>query len=389
MFFPLIREMAVSMVARDYYAEDREQLMNEFEIKAGRVRGLIDRRRIQGLLLHQVANFAWATCGVASYVNTAVTNGASSLLITPAQRYVITDNIEATRLKQEEDLEQQGWEFRIAPWYQANDTINELTHDLKIGADYSYPGAIDLSAEFPRLRAALTPEEGDRFRTLSGLCAEGMDQAIRSVRPGMTEYQIAALLSGAVQERGVQPTVNLIATDERIFRFRHPLPTDKKLDKYAMLILCGRKWGLVCSITRLVHFGRLPDDLRRKAEAVAYVDAGFIAATRSGRKLCDIFNEGTQSYRKQGFADEWQLHHQGGPAGYEPREFLATPSTEDEVAVGQVYAWNPSITGVKSEDTILIGPKESEVLTGISGWPVAKVKLDGQEIERPAILEIT
>ena len=61
--------------------------------------------------------------------------------------------------------------------------------------------------------------------------------------------------------------VNLIATDERIFNFRHPLPTHKRLERYAMLVLCGRQRGLVCSITRLVHFGRLPDDLRRKAEA--------------------------------------------------------------------------------------------------------------------------
>jgi len=31
--------------------------------------------------------------------------------------------------------------------------------------------------------------------------------------------------------------------------------------------------------------GRLPDDLRRKAEAVAQVDATFIAATRPGQML--------------------------------------------------------------------------------------------------------
>jgi len=58
----------------------------------------------------------------------------------------------------------------------------------------------------------------------------------------MTEYQIIGKMEDAVQSRGVQPIVNLIGTDERIFRFRHPLPTEKKLDRYAMLILCGRKW---------------------------------------------------------------------------------------------------------------------------------------------------
>ena len=58
------------------------------------------------------------------------------------------------------------------------------------------------------------------------------------------------------------------------------------------------------------------------------------------------------------------------------------------VSAGQVYAWNPSITGTKSEDTILVGEKENEVLTSIDGWPTISVTVDGQTFERPAILEI-
>jgi len=362
--------------------------MSEFELKSKKLQDLMERYHVTALLLCQVGSFAWSTCGAASYVNTAVTNGSSSLLITSSARYVITDNIEATRLRQEEHLEEQGWQFRIAPWYEANQAVTELTRTSKLGADSPYPGAVDLSAEFPQLRANLGPEEGERFRILSRLCAEAMDQAIHSVHPGMTEYQIAGVLADAVQGRGVQPVVNLIATDERIYRFRHPLPTDKQLNRYAMLIVCGRKWGLVCSLTRLIHFGRLPDELRRKAEAVAAVDARLIHATRPGQRLCDIFDQATQAYHEYGFPNEWQLHHQGGLAGYEPREFLVTPASEDPVSVGQVFAWNPSITGVKSEDSILVGVNENEVLTRITGWPTTKVRLDGHEIERPAILEI-
>jgi antitoxin VapB len=104
--------------------------------------------------------------------------------------------------------------------------------------------------------------------------------------------------------------------------------------------------------------------------------------------LNQIFAEATEEYRKFGFPDEWKKHHQGGPVGYEPREFFATPSAVEEVAIGQAYAWNPSITGAKSEDTILVGEQENEILTTIPGWPTVKVKLDGRTVERPAILEI-
>ena len=362
--------------------------MTEFTQKQDRIKALLAEHHLDALLLQRVSSFAWATCGAASYINTAATEGSASLLITPSGRYLITTNIEAVRLEQEEKLVEQGWEFRAAPWHANNDAVAQLTRGLKLGADVPYPGATDLSSAVSQLRMNLMPEEGERFRILGRLCADAMDSAVRAVRPGQIEYQIAGLLAHEAQSRGAHPIVNLIATDERIFKFRHPLPTDKKLDRYAMLILCGRKWGLVGSITRLVHFGLLPDQVRHKAEATARIDATFIAATRPGQSLGQIFDRAIAAYAQAGFPDEWRLHHQGGPASYEPREIVATPGAAHVVAVGQAYAWNPSITGTKSEDTILVGENGNEVLTTISGWPSLSVTVDGQTMTRPAILQI-
>ena len=58
-----------------------------------------------------------------------------------------------------------------------------------------------------------------------------------------------------------------------------------------MLVLCGRKWGLVCSITRLIHFGPIPEDLRERILATAQVNAALIEATRPGRTLGEIFTQ--------------------------------------------------------------------------------------------------
>jgi antitoxin VapB len=215
-----------------------------------------------------------------------------------------------------------------------------------------------------------------------------MEASAREVQPGQSEYEIAARLAGETQRRGVHPIVNLIATDERIFNFRHPLPTSKRMERYTMLVLCGRQRGLVCSITRLVHFGRLPDELRQKAQAVAQVDAAFIAGSRVGRTLGDVLQDAIRTYAQIGYAEEWNLHHQGGLAGYEPREAIATPGSTLTLTAGNALAWNPSITGTKSEDTILVGEQENEILTAITGWPEVPVVVNGREIFRPAILEI-
>jgi len=48
---------------------------------------------------------------------------------------------------------------------------------------------------------------------------------------------------------------------------------------------------------------------------------------------------------------------------------VATPSSEEVVSVGQVYAWNPSIARTKSEDTILVTEQGYEILTAMNDWP--------------------
>jgi Xaa-Pro aminopeptidase len=347
---------------------------------------LLDQHNLDALLIRQVSNFAWVTDGAASYINTATTNGVANLLITRDARHLLADNIEAPRLEKEEQLRSQGWKFHVHQWDQPSVALDKLTAGLKLGADGAFPDAVDLSGELSVARSYLDAAEQSRFRSLSGLCAAAMNEAVRDVRPGMTEYEIAGLLAKASQQRGVLPVVVLIATDERVFNFRHPLPTAKRLDKYAMLVLCGRQKGLVCSLTRFVHFGSLTAELKEKAAKVAYIDAAMIAATRPGKTVADVFQLTKAAYAKVGFANEWQLHHQGGPAGYDPREFVATDAVDVPVGVGQAYAWNPSITGAKSEDTILVGEQGNEILSTIPDWPGIPVEVDGQIIERPAIL---
>jgi Xaa-Pro aminopeptidase len=362
--------------------------MDEFNQKQQSIRALLERTHLDALVLQNVSSFAWATCGAAAYVNSATTPGIATLLITPTSRHLVTNNIEATRLKHEEKLVEQGWEFHVSPWYATDETLTKLGGGLMLGADGAFPGALDLSTEVGRLRTQLTPQEGERYRLLCTLCAEAMDTAARSLKPGQSEHEIAARLGYEAQRRGAQPIVNLIATDERIFSFRHPLPTTKTLERYAMLVLCGRRWGLVASITRLVHFGPMPDEVRRKSEAVARIDATMMTATRPGKTLGEIFGQIRAAYAEAGFADEWQLHHQGGLTGYEPREFIAVPDSPEMVRQGQAFAWNPSITGAKSEDTILVGESDNEVMTAIQDWPSIPVAIDGREILRPAILEV-
>lgn len=368
---------------------EKEPAFNQQELdhKLEQLQGLSEERHLDAIWLRRVSSFAWATGGADAHVSLTSAEGVASLLITRRRRYLLTNNIEIHRLEAEEGLAGQGWQPEVAPWFAPQEQVAKLIGLGALGADLETPGAVDLSTELAWLRAQLTPPEQQRFRQLGKLSAAAMKAAIDAVKPGMSEARIAGEMAAAFESRGLQLVVNLVACDERILAYRHPLPKDRPLKCYAMLVACGRKWGLICSLTRLVYFGELPEVLRRKAEATALVDATLIAATRPGATIGDVFEQGVQAYAAAGFPDEWRLHHQGGLAGYEGREIFATPGLAKPVQLGQAYAWNPSITGAKSEDTILVGAEGNQVLTQIEGWPRREILIGDQAIQRPEILE--
>jgi Xaa-Pro dipeptidase len=155
-----------------------------------------------------------------------------------------------------------------------------------------------------------------------------------------------------------------------------------------MVVLCGRKRGFICFTSRLVHLGSLTDELRSKSEAVARISSVLIANTRPRRTLGEVFACAQEACARAGYPDEWRLHHQGGSAGYEAREIVGVPGVEERVALGQAYAWNPSIRGTRSEDTLLVCESGNEILTGMQGWPVHAVEHEGRPLLRPAILEV-
>jgi antitoxin VapB len=362
-----------------------EGVVAEWVVKHERIRTLLEARGLDGLVLRKVSSFAWATGGVSSAVNVASDFGVAQLFITRDKRMLLTNTIEAPRFEREHRLAEQGWELVVSPWHEPAQLPWDAGRSLELGSDSAQGGMVDCTHDMARLRSDLLPVEVERARALGQSAARAMDDTIRAVRPGDAELGIAGRLACQTLDHGAWPIVMLVATDERVELYRHPVPTHKQLDRYAMIVLCARANGLVCSLTRLVHFGRLPDALRRKHEAVVDIDATFLHATRPGARLADVFAAGVARYGAVGHATEWTRHHQGGTAGYEPREHVATPASTWVVRENEMYAWNPSLAGTKSEDTIVVTERGHEVVTSMDGWPMLRSSIGG--IDRPAILE--
>src|SRR5260221_3037663 len=358
----------------------------EVDAKLKRLRARMAGRQVDALLLNTIPNTAWTTAGGALYVSEGTDGAASSILVTPDKAYVLTNGIEGPRLQKEEALDSLGFELIVEPWHSMGKLSKPLMNGKHLGQDALGSG-VDMGPDLRDLRSVLQDEEVARFRHVSTLAGEAMDDSIRMVRPGDSEYELASRLSAASRLRGGTAVVNLIASDERISQFRHPLPTAKTVERYAMLVLCLRIEGLIASVTRLVYFGAMPDDLRKKAMAVARVDAKMIAGTQAGRTIGDMFILARDAYKEEGYPEAIDQHHQGGSAAYSPREVIATPGDKTPIQLNQAFAWNPSVTGAKSEDTIILTSKGQDVMTVVHGWPTWEINVDGKKIARPAILE--
>lgn len=360
--------------------------MREIKIKLERVRQLLLEHKLDALLLTKKNNFAWLTGGRDCHIETVGEQGAARLLITQEDQYVVCNNIEAGRLIEEELV---GLPFvpLVFPWYEETPLVQEKRFaGMNWGVDANEPGMVNMSLPLARLRAVLTPEEVERYHWLGKRTSVLLEECCREIRQGESEWEIEARLTQALRREGITPYVTLIAADERIFRFRHPIPTGNRVDKYAMVVVCAERYGLIANATRLVHFGPLPAELEHKLTRVLQVEAALIQATRPGMELRAIFAEGVAEYARVGFADQWQQHHQGGPAGYNPRDYVATPRCTERVQAQQAFAWNPSITGVKTEDTILVTATGFEWLTSPGDWPAVQLTYGSQQVKRPAIL---
>jgi Xaa-Pro aminopeptidase len=352
------------------------------------VRGWLERSGHAAALFRSQANFAWLTAGGRNHVSIGEEAGIGWVLVGPGVARVLSTNIEYARLLDEEvgDL---PFDVLEHPWHRPEEALAQARGIVGAGSIVTDLPIGDVPAADPSLttlRFTLQPPEVDRYRALGLDAARAVESTARAAEPGMTELEISGVLARECGARDILPLVNLVAADERIARYRHPIPTVRRLERALMIALTGRRHGLHASLTRFVSFGDLDPERADRASATARVDARYILASRHGVSLADAFARGLDQYASEGFPEEWKLHHQGGLTGYGGREIFATHATPHRLDANQALAWNPSITGAKSEDTVLVTDAIPEILTRTGEWPDVEVTVDGESLARPGSL---
>lgn len=368
-------------------AQDVSLRSVELSEKYSRLGAFLDRNHLAAVLLSRHENIAWITAGqVEARVALGVETAVTSLLITRnGLRYYLAPRNEAPRLADEE-FSGLGYEPVIYPWHDSPARLlRGLAGDAQLASDTPIPGATHVN--LTSLRAPLLEAEIDRFTSLSREVADVAASVLESLQPGITEHEMAARTAAALLERGITPTVLLMGVDDRIRKYKHAVPRSGRLERYGMVNLCARRQGLVVSITRFVHFGPVPSDLAASFTAAARIHSELLHATRAGATSAQLFDVAHKAYVAVSADEEIELHHQGGPCGYNERDWLVTPAGKESVTLPQAFAYNPSLRGAKVEDTAIVTEDAVDILTDTPTLPVIETVIDGEVYHSAGVLQ--
>ena len=135
----------------------------------------MERHGVGALLLSSPANFAWYTGGADNRVDHGDPVGVASVLLTGDDAYILTNNIEAPRMREEQTPEMEVVEH---PWHEEPAALlRELTGGASVGTDFPSASGPDLSAEISPLRYVLDGDAIEAYRRL------GADTCPRYPRP--------------------------------------------------------------------------------------------------------------------------------------------------------------------------------------------------------------
>lgn len=360
---------------------DDVALRADLRDKLARLAELAARRGVERIVLRDPAALTWL---LGCRVNVPQTLDAACLdvvvhLADGPGIEIVTNAIEAPRLRDTElawldGSDAPGTSWSVVPWWEGRDAALPTTSGASVGTDRPLAGALDLAADLRALRRTLTPHQAGQLRDVAADTAAAASEAALGLEPTTSEHAAAGLLAAALLRRGLDPVVLLVGGVDRLDAHRHPLPTAAALGRRGMLVACGRRHGLVASVTRIVSFAPLTAEEQDGYRRLLAVEQAFLDATRPGARLGDVVASGTAAYAAHGFdPDEWHRHHQGGLTGWQPREFPADPGSDVVLDAGQVVAWNPSGGGWKVEDTTLVTSSGCEPLVRDPAWPTLEV----------------
>ncbi len=243
------------------------------------------------------------------------------------------------------------------------------------------PNAIitDAGPVFDALRQVKTADEIEQMRQAINLTEDALREVVDQVRPGMTEREIAGMLTRALMERGggPMPFEPIVLAGDRA-ALPHGTPSDRAVQEGDVLLIDfgSSVGGYVSDITRTFAVGK-PLEGRSRAvyEAVKAANAAGRAAAKPGVAAQEVDRAARPIIADAGFG-EYFVHRTGHGIGLSAHEAPYMVEGNDTVLEpGMAFTVEPGIyipgeIGVRIEDDLIVTEDGVESLTRYGRDPV-------------------
>ena len=352
---------------RTPFAERRRALRNEFA-----------SAELDSLLLTDPANI---------YYLTGFTGEAAALLLSTAGCTLVTDGRFKVQARDETSgvriiLQKGGLFSSVGEALRASGkqsvgfdpnrlTVAQLrTLGRTSGARCRWKATAGLTEQ---LRTRKDPQEIAQMRKAAILAGEVLGRAIRLLKPGVRELEIAGEIEYQLRKKGASgPSFETIVAFGERAALPHARPTAKRLRKNELVVLdLGAILGHYCSdITRTVHVGRASKRIRGWYRAVLEAQSAAIAAVKAGAACGDV-DAAARKVLAGHRLDGHFVHSTGHGLGLEVHE-------DPRIARGQKRRLEPNnvvtiepgvyfagVGGIRIEDDVVVHADGAEVITRV------------------------
>ncbi|MGC2110492.1 MAG: Xaa-Pro peptidase family protein [Candidatus Korobacteraceae bacterium] len=225
-----------------------------------------------------------------------------------------------------------------------------------------------------RLRLTKDADELRIIRAAVKMGAAVYQEALKSIRPGAKESEVAGTLELVARQAGAEGMSfdTIVAAGKRSAlphgrASRQPIPRRGFVVVDSGVVLDG-----YCSdMTRTVHVGRASREERRWYDAVLEAQMAGVAAVRSGATAAEV-DHATREVLRKAKLDRFFTHSTGHGVGLEIHEPPRLGKGQEErLEPGMVITIEPGVYlpgkgGIRIEDMVVVTAKGCEVLTPVT-----------------------